>query len=70
MIHPSIDFVDVHAGAERIGCALSTVRRHITAGNIPAVKIKGRVYIKVEDLDAFVTPQPMTVARFAPNSGT
>lgn len=62
MVQSSAGFVDVYAGAKRIGYGLSTVRRHITAGNIPAVKIKGRVYVKPEDLDAFVAPQPMIVA--------
>ncbi len=27
----------------------------------PAVKAKGRIYVRPEDLDAFLTPQPMRV---------
>lgn len=58
----SANFIDLPAASERVECGLSTLRRHIKAGHIPAVKIKGRVYVRPEDLDAFIIPQPMIVA--------
>jgi hypothetical protein len=58
----STNFLDLSAAAVHSTYGLSTIRRHIKAGNIPAVKIKGRVYVKPEDLDAFVAPEPMVVA--------
>ncbi|SEO12469.1 helix-turn-helix domain-containing protein [Cryobacterium luteum] len=57
-----IDFLDLPAASERSNYGVSTIRRHIKAGLIPAVKIKGRVYVKPEDLDAFVAPAPIVVA--------
>jgi hypothetical protein len=56
------NYIDLPAAVEQSGYGLSTLRRHINAGHIPAVKIKGRVYVKLEDLDAFVAPQPMITA--------
>jgi hypothetical protein len=58
----SANLIDLPAAVERSGYGLSTLRRHIKAGQIPAVKIKGRVHIKPVDLDAFVAPEPMIVA--------
>lgn len=47
--------------AEHTGYGVSTLRRHIKDGHIPAVKAKGRIYVRPEDLDAFLTPQPIRV---------
>ncbi|PYY64485.1 hypothetical protein DEJ30_08490 [Curtobacterium sp. MCPF17_003] len=45
--------------AERSGYGVSTLRRHIKEGGLPAVKAKGRVFIKPEDLDEFAEPVDM-----------
>lgn len=62
MAYTSTSFLDLTASAEHIGSGLSTVRRHVRSGDIPAVKIRGRVYVRVEDLDAFLVPEPIVVA--------
>ncbi|TFC32900.1 DNA-binding protein [Cryobacterium sp. MDB1-18-2] len=56
------NYIDLPAAVEQSGYGFSTLRRHIKAGHIPAVKIKGRVYVTPEDLDAFVAPEPMITA--------
>jgi hypothetical protein len=61
MAYSTTSHIDLPACVERSGYGLSTLRRHVKAGNLPAVKIKGRVYIRPEDLDAFVAPDPMVV---------
>jgi hypothetical protein len=58
----SANLIDLPAAVERSGYGLSTLRRHIKAGQIPAVKIKGRVHIKPVDLDAFVAPERMAAS--------
>jgi excisionase family DNA binding protein len=62
----SSNLIDLNAAVKHrpdgLGLGLSTLRRHITSGRLPAVKIKGRVYVNPEDLDAFLAPQPMVVA--------
>jgi len=58
----SANFIDLIAAAKRSEQGLSTLRRHIKSGHLPAVKIKGRVYVNLDELDAFVAPQPMVVA--------
>jgi hypothetical protein len=55
------EYLDLPAAVERSEYGLSTIRRHIKAGSIPAVKIKGRIYIKPTDLDAFVAPEPVVI---------
>jgi len=57
----SATLIDLPAAVERSGYGLSTLRRHITAGHIAAVKIKGRVFVRPTDLDDFVAPQPVRV---------
>ena len=61
-MHTSTDnYIDLLAAAERTGCGLSTLRRHIKVGLLPAVKIKGRVHVNPDDLDEFVAPKPILV---------
>lgn len=57
----SASLIDLPVAVERSGYGLSTLRRHIAAGHIAAVKMKGRVFIRPEDLDAFVAPEPVRV---------
>jgi excisionase family DNA binding protein len=45
--------------AERSGYGVSTLRRHIKDGGLRAVKAKGRVYIRPDDLDEFAEPVAM-----------
>jgi len=54
-------FIDLPAAVERSGYGMSTLRRHISAGHLAAVKVKGRVFVRPADLDAFVAPQPVRV---------
>lgn len=58
----STNLIDLPAAASHSRYGISTLRRHIRAGHIPAVKIKGRVYINSADLDSFTAPEPMLVA--------
>ncbi|WP_434317505.1 helix-turn-helix domain-containing protein [Leifsonia sp. P73] len=53
------DFIDLPTAVERSGYGESTLRRHIKSGKIPAVKIKGRVHIRPQDLETFTAPEPM-----------
>lgn len=46
--------------AERSGYGVSTLRRHIKDGGLPAVKAKGRVYIRPDDLEEFAEPVGMS----------
>jgi len=56
------NLIDLPTAVERSEYGLSTLRRHIKAGNIPAVKMKGRIYVNPVDLEAFIAPEPMIVA--------
>lgn len=62
MAHSSATLIDLPAAVADSNHGMSTLRRHIKAGHLPAVKIKGRVYVRREDLDAFVAPVPVAVA--------
>lgn len=53
------DFIDLPTAVERSGYGESTLRRHIKSGKIPAFKIKGRVYVRPQDLESFTAPEPM-----------
>lgn len=55
------NFLDLPAAVERSGYDLSTLRRHVSSGQLPAVKIKGRIFVRVADLDLLVAPQPVRV---------
>lgn len=61
----STTLIDLQAAAARSDYGLSTLRRHIRAGAIPAVKVKGRIYLRPEDLDAFTAPEPVHVPDLA-----
>jgi len=61
MAYSPANLIDLPAAVKRCGHSLSTLRRHIKVGHLPAVKIKGRVYVTPEDLDAFVAPEPMVI---------
>lgn len=58
----STSLIDLPAAASQSRYGVSTLRRHIKAGHIPAVKIKGRVYVNSVDLEAFMAPEPMLIA--------
>lgn len=53
--------VDLATAAEQSEYGLSTLRRHIRTGRLPAVKVKGRVYVQADDLAALVAPEPVHV---------
>lgn len=55
----STTLIDLPEAAARSDYGLSTLRRYIKAGAIPAVKVKGRIYVRPEDLDAFAAPEPV-----------
>ncbi|MBN8423122.1 helix-turn-helix domain-containing protein [Microbacterium esteraromaticum] len=57
----STTLIDLQTAATRSDYGLSTLRRHIRAGTIPAVKVKGRIYLRPEDLDTFTAPEPVHV---------
>jgi len=44
--------VDVKAAIEILGIGRSTLFRHVREGILPAVKIKGKLWLELEDLDA------------------
>jgi len=43
----------------RSGYGVSTLRRHIKDGRLKAVKAKGRIFVRLSDLDAFAEPEPV-----------
>jgi hypothetical protein len=45
--------------SERSGYGVSTLRRHIKDGRLKAVKAKGRIFVRLSDLDAFAEPEPV-----------
>lgn len=56
------NLIELAEAAERSGYGLSTLRRHVKAGGLAAVKIKGRLFVAPEDLDSFAAPQPVSVS--------
>lgn len=44
--------LDLKAAAERCNRSVDTLRRHIKAGRLPAVREGGKLYVKPEDLDS------------------
>lgn len=44
----------VRGAATHLGVSPSTVRRMIAAGDLPAVRIGGRVVVRFEDLDGYL----------------
>lgn len=44
--------------AERLGCSLSTVKRLVADGELPAVLFHGQRRVRTEDLDAFIAGLP------------
>ncbi len=46
--------VPVREAAVSIGVSPRTLRRRVEDGSLPAVRIKGRLYVKPEELRAFV----------------
>jgi excisionase family DNA binding protein len=52
--------VSVNRAAELLGgLAPATIRKFIRNGKLPALKVGGRVTLKVSDLLAFITPRPV-----------
>ena len=62
MASSSIEYIDLATAIERFEIGNSTLRHHIKAGHVAAVKIRGKVHVKPEDLDAFLSPTPFLVA--------
>ncbi|POH73471.1 helix-turn-helix domain-containing protein [Arthrobacter glacialis] len=50
-------YVGVQDAAERTGLSVVTLRRYIRDGRLPAVKMRGRVFVTEADLDAAVEPR-------------
>ena len=46
--------------ANAIGLSTRTLRRRVEDGSLPAVRIKNRLYVKPEEVRAFVENQPVT----------
>jgi hypothetical protein len=55
-------YIDLATAIEQFPIGSSTLRNHIKAGHVAAVKIRGKVHVKPEDLDAFLSPTPILVA--------
>ena len=62
MSRSSAEYIDLATAVDQRQVGISTLRHHIKLGHVPAVKIRGKVYIKPEDLDAFLSPTPVPVA--------
>jgi len=62
MAYSSADYIDLATATEQHHVGISTLRHHIKGGHLPAVKIRGKVYVKPEDLDAFLAPKPVLVS--------
>lgn len=62
MFDSQVDYFDLATAVKQRNVGLSTLRHHIKVGHIPAVKIRGKVYIKPEDLDVFLSPTPILIA--------
>jgi hypothetical protein len=62
MAHSSAEYIDLATATKQRELGISTLRHHIKLGHVPAVKIRGKVYVKPEDLDAFLSPTPVLVA--------
>jgi excisionase family DNA binding protein len=43
-----------------------TIRRHIKEGKLPAVKVGGRIRVRREDLERFLTPAPVGQRNLVP----
>lgn len=40
--------------AKRLGVSSITVRRRVTDGSLPHIRIKGRLYFHTQDIEAFI----------------
>jgi hypothetical protein len=58
----SAEYIPFATAVEQFEIGDSTLRHHIRTGHVPAVKIRGKVHVKPEDLEAFLTPTPVLVA--------
>jgi excisionase family DNA binding protein len=63
-----MDLLTVQESAALLRINVETVRRHIAAGLLPAVRIGRRVRIRREDLEALAAPAPPAAKE--PDSGT
>lgn len=62
MVYPAADYIDLATANAQHDVGISTLRHGIKGGHLPAVKIRGKVYVKPEDLDAFLAPKPVLVS--------
>jgi hypothetical protein len=62
MAYSSAEYIDLATAIGPRNLGMSTLRHHIKVGNVPAVKIRGKVYVRPEDLDAFLAPTPFLVS--------
>lgn len=57
MADPS--YIDLPAAIARSGYSRRHIERKIEAGDLPAVKIKGKTHVMPDDLDRVFAPQPI-----------
>jgi hypothetical protein len=62
MATSSVDYVDLATAVEQHPIGMSTLRHHIKTGHLPAVKIRGKVHVRPEELDALLSPKPVQIA--------
>ena len=51
---PSFNGITIRDAANKIACCVRTVRKAIAAGRLPAYRLGSRIFLKPEDVEAFI----------------
>lgn len=51
---PKPKYIGIKEAREMLSISDSTIRRHITSGNIKAIKVGGQIRIKLDDINSYM----------------